>query len=270
MPHDFLLELLPVFHCLHLGLGAGHRGRGRDRRRRRLCLCVQSRGAFLFRGLLLGEQLHAAGCAAAHCRGAAFLPGQRPNIRSKSSGSALQWIMEYSHSTTAASQASSSTRQIVEMPSATAQTQVAGQMPRRDYRVGGQMQNGHLKRGAGRLVLELPRLRTSPVGRVLVSTGSRQRNYSRAEGLQRSMQLPRCPWSCLRYCCTLADRMGRPNRIRPSACRSLELNEFAHQMCEPSPLDLTGRKSGTFTVQSTAPTPLRMPWLGCLWMQRDV
>ena len=183
-------------------------------------------------------------------------------------GSRLRCL--YSHSTTASSQASSSTRQIAEMPPATAQTHAAGQMPRGDYRVGGQMQNGHLKSGAGRHVLELPRLRPSPAGRMLVSTGSRQRNYARAEGLRRSMQLPRCPWCCLRYCRSLAARMGRPSRSRPSACRSLELNEFAHQMCEPSPPDLTGRKSGPFTGQSTAPTPLRVPWLGCLWMQRDV
>ena len=55
---------------------------------------VQSRGAFLFRGLLLGEQLLAARCAAAHCRGAAFLPGQRPNIRSKG-GSRLPWTVDH-------------------------------------------------------------------------------------------------------------------------------------------------------------------------------
>ena len=257
---------MPVFRCLHLGLGAGRRGR--DSRRRRLCLCVVT-WSHPLRGLLLGEQLHAARCTAAHCRDAAFLAGQRPNIRSKSSGWQLPAV---DHAIIAfhpaSSQASSSTQQIAEMPSASAQTHAAGQMPRSDYRVGGQMQNGHLKSGAGRHVL--PRLRPSPAGRMLVSTGRIQRNSARAEGLRRSMQLPRCPWCCLRNSGTLADRMGRPSRSKPSACRSLELNEFAHQTCEPCPLDLTGRKSGPFTGQSTAPTPLRMPWLGCLWMQRDV
>ena len=76
---------------------------------------------------------------------------------------------------------------------------------------------------------------------------------------------------CLLYCCTAdPDRMGRPNRSRPSACRSLELNEFARQTSELSPLNLTGRKSGPFTEQSMAPTPSRMPRLGYLWMQYDV